>query len=99
MSLSNSGHNCGNESSAIKSILWATTSFGLLWAYILCVAFLDETIAGVKILVPHIMIAALAGFVFLCVLLTWAGNRRVLANTAIRDASLGASSVVVGLVL
>ena len=96
---SNSEHHHENESSSVKPILWATISFGLLWAYILCVAFLDETIAGVKISAPHIMIGTMAGFVFLGVLFTWARNRRVLANTAIRDASLGASSVVIALIL
>lgn len=99
MSLSNSGHNCGNESSVIKTILWATTSFGLLWAYILCVGFLDETIVGVKISTTHIVFAALAGFVFSGMCFTWIQKRRVFAITAIRDTALGFSAVVVGLVL
>jgi hypothetical protein len=99
MSLSNSEHNRRNESSAVKPILWATISFGLLWAYILCVGFLDEMIVGINVSIIHIMIATLGGFVFLSVLFTWATNQSVLSNTAIRDASLGASTVVVGLVL
>ncbi len=99
MSLSNSTRESGNKYAAVKTILWATISLGLLWTYILCVGFLDETIAGVKVLDRHILIAAPAGSVFLGLLFTWAMNRRVFSNTTIRDASLGASTVVVGLVL
>ena len=99
MSLSNNEHNRGSESSAVKPILWATISFGLLWAYILCVGFLDETIAGVKISTTHIVFAALSGFVFSGMCFTWIQKRRVFAIAAIRATALGFSAVVVGLVL
>lgn len=98
LSVSDIERRSGNEAFAIKAILWATTSFGLLLAYILCVGFLDETIAGVKVSITHVMIAALAGFVFSSMVFTWLQKRRVLAATAIRDVALGASAVVVGLV-
>ncbi|MDC8451263.1 MAG: hypothetical protein LV473_23400, partial [Nitrospira sp.] len=99
MSLSNNEHNGEGDSSAVKPILWATISFGLLWTYILCVGFLDETIAGVKISTTHIVFAALSGFVFSGMCFTWIQKRRVFAIAAIRDTALGFSAVVVGLVL
>lgn len=92
-------HCSGNESPAAKTILWAAISVGLLWAYILCVGFLDETIAGFKISITHVAMAALAGFVFFGILFTWASKRNVFAATTIRDTALGVSTVVLGLVV
>lgn len=99
MPLSHIGHRSGNESFPVATILWATISFGLLWVYILCVGFLNETIAGVKISITYTIIAALAGFAFSGMVFTLIQKRRAFATTAIRDTSLGVSAVVVGLVL
>jgi hypothetical protein len=89
----------GNDPFAMKTILWATISFGILWVYVLCVGFLDETIAGVKVSTTHLVFAALAGFVFSGMCFTWIQKRRMVATTTIRDTALGVSAVVVGLVL
>ncbi len=99
VSLSKTDPHSGNESSKVATILWATTSFGLLWVYILCVGFFDDTIAGVHVSTAHIVIAGPVGLGFLGLFFTWATKRSVFANTALRDASLGASTIVVGLVV
>lgn len=99
LSLPDIEHRGGNESFAVGAILWATTSCSLLLAYILCVGFLDETIADVKVSITHIMIVALAGFVFASMVFTWIQKRGVLAATSIRDVALGVSAVVVSVVL
>lgn len=99
VSLSTIDPHSGNESSKVTTIVWATTSFGLLWAYILCVGFLEETIAGFHVSTAHVLIAVLVGVVFLGIVFTWAATRRLFGNTAIRDAALGASTVVIGLLV
>lgn len=99
MSFSKRQDESGNASSAIavKTLLWATISFGFLCAYILCVGFFDETIAGVKVSVKHLLIADLAVFVFLGMFFIWVRSRSLFASSTIRDASFGALTVVVGL--
>lgn len=99
MSLSNIEYRNRSQPSAVAHILWATTSGGLLWAYVLCVGFLGETIAGFRVSTTHIVIAALAGFIFLGIFFIWAQNRRVFAAATIRDTAFGVSTVVFGLVL
>lgn len=99
MSLSNIEYHNRSQPSAVAHILWATTSGGLLWAYVLCVGFLGETIAGFRVSTTHIVIAALAGFIFLGIFFIWAQNRRVFAAATIRDTAFGVSTVVFGLVL
>lgn len=80
------------------SIFWATMSIGLLCSYVLTVVFLGETINGNKISTGHIVIASLSGFVFFGIFFTWVSKRGVFAITAIRDAALAASVIVLGLV-
>lgn len=97
MSLSNIEYHSGGQSSSVIPILWATASGGLLWAYILCVGFLGETIAAFKVSTTYVLVAALAGFVFLGLFFISVQKRRVLSATAIRDTALGVSTVVLGL--
>ena len=85
------------ESIETVTIVYAATSSGLLWAYVLTVGFFDETIAGMKVSTGHIVIASLAGFVFFGVIFTGVKNRGIFSATAIRDASLAVSMCVLGL--
>ncbi len=98
MSLYNVDPRGRNGSVDIAITLWATISAGLFWFYMLTVGFLDETVAGVKVSTTHVMIAVLGGSIFFVVVFIWCQKQGVFAATSIRDASLGVSTVLLGLV-
>lgn len=83
----------------IPTTLWVTMSAGLLWFYILTVGFLDETVAAVKVSGTHIMMATLGGSIVFGLVSVWSQKRGLFAKTSLRDAALGLSTVLLGLVI